>query len=315
MLDRRRAEYIRLYLGLRVGARLMLGMTMLTYGAVKVFQSQFPPPSLLRLDQSLGEFSPMGLLWTFMGSSQAYNAVAGLAEMIPGVLLSFPRATLEGALMAAGVMINIVALNFCYDVDMKQFSVHLLALAVFLAAHDARRLVDFFFDPASAPPPAYPGARFQRFAFWLKWAVLVTATCSALFATYRDVAKREEYEPWPAVRGVREVSEYAAADASAGPVPEIEQWRRAIFDDRYRRATILWGNNTRGGFKLQVDEKAGRLKLDDFAFTYTRTGDNGLRLEGTIFSRAVVVKLKRNADKSRLTTRGFHWVNETPYNR
>lgn len=98
-------------------------------------------------------------------------------------------------------------------------------------------------------------------------------------------------------------------------MPEIEQWRQAIFDDQYRQAAILWGNNTRGGFKLKVDEKAGRLTLDDFSFAFTRHGADDLRLEGTIFSRAVIVKLKRNAAKTRLTTRGFHWVNDSPYNR
>ncbi len=98
-------------------------------------------------------------------------------------------------------------------------------------------------------------------------------------------------------------------------MPEIEQWRQAIFDDQYRRASILWGNNTRGSFKFTVDEKAGRINLDDFAFAFTRTGTDDLRLEGTVFSRAVIVKLKRHATKTRLTTRGFHWVSETPYNR
>lgn len=149
-LDRRRTEYTRLYLGLRVGVRITLGLTLLSYGSAKLIQAPFPPPGLFRLDQSLGEFSPMGLLWTFMGASRGYNIVTGLAEMIPAVLLFFPRTTLAGALLAAGVMVNVVALNFFYDVPVKQFSVHLLAMAAFLAAHDARRLVDFFFDPAAA---------------------------------------------------------------------------------------------------------------------------------------------------------------------
>ncbi len=217
VLDRRRTEYARLYLGLRVGARLMLGMTLISYGAAKVIQSQFPPPWLFRLDQPLGEFSPMGLLWTFMGASRAYNVVTGLAEMIPGILLFFPRTTLAGALMAAGVMVNVVALNFCYDVPVKQFSVHLLALALFIAAHDARRLVGFFLSEDATPPPAFPHPRFQRFAFWLKWAGLVGATATALIATHRQVAERDNYEPLPALRGMWEVREYSAAERHSRP--------------------------------------------------------------------------------------------------
>ncbi|MCC6537128.1 MAG: hypothetical protein IT162_06230 [Bryobacterales bacterium] len=315
-LDRRRTQYTRLYLGLRVGVRLLLGMTLISYGSFKLIQSQFPPPGLFRLDQSLGEFSPMGLLWTFMGASRGYNVITGLAEAIPGVLLFFPRTTLAGALIAAGVMVNVVALNFCYDVPVKQFSLHLLAMALFLAAHDARRLAGFFFDPAAPPPPAILNPRLQRVAFWLKCAVLLAFTAMALIGSHRQAAALAgNAEPWPAVRGVWEVREYSAADRAAGSVPEIEQWRQAIFDDQHRQAVILWGNHTRGGFKLQVEEKAGRLSLNDFAFTFTRSGPDDLRLEGTIFSRAVVVKLKRNTAKTRLTTRGFHWVNEVPFNR
>ena len=60
LLDRKRANYERLFQWLRLGIRLVLGMTMLGYGAAKVMQGQMPAPSLSRLLQPYGESSPMG---------------------------------------------------------------------------------------------------------------------------------------------------------------------------------------------------------------------------------------------------------------
>jgi 4-amino-4-deoxy-L-arabinose transferase-like glycosyltransferase len=42
---------------------------LLGYGFAKVFPLQFAQPSAFRLGQQLGDMSPMGLLWTFMGFS------------------------------------------------------------------------------------------------------------------------------------------------------------------------------------------------------------------------------------------------------
>jgi len=50
---------------------------------------QFEPPGYGRLTQPLGQYSPMALLWTFMGYSPLYTSFTGSAEVIGGVLLFF----------------------------------------------------------------------------------------------------------------------------------------------------------------------------------------------------------------------------------
>jgi hypothetical protein len=144
VLDRKRGEYTRLDDWLRTYVRFSLAATMLSYGGYKVIQSQFPSPYPERLVQTFGEASPMGLLWTFMGASASYNVFSGLAEMIGGLLLVARRTALLGALVCIGVMSNVVMLNFSYDVPVKLYSLHLLAMAVFLTVPDIQRLFDFF---------------------------------------------------------------------------------------------------------------------------------------------------------------------------
>ena len=98
LLARPSANCAQLNQWLRLYVRLTLGATMLSYGAFKVIQSQFPPPSLVTLLEPCGDASPMGLLWTFMGASHAYNVFAGMAEIVGGLLLILPWFTTLGSL-------------------------------------------------------------------------------------------------------------------------------------------------------------------------------------------------------------------------
>ena len=157
LLDRRRTAYPRLYQWLRVYVRLYLGTVMIGYGAYKVINSQFPHPPLDRLVQPFGYASPMGLLWTFMGASEPYAMFTGAAEMLCGILLFARRTTALGAVACVAVLSNVVMLNFSYDVPVKLYSSHLLAMAVFLAAPEARRLANvFLFNRATEPAETRP---------------------------------------------------------------------------------------------------------------------------------------------------------------
>src|SRR5258706_4683721 len=117
-LDRRR-DHARLARGLRIALRYWLAAIMCTYGVLKLFEFQFHTPPAWILDQRVGDKSPMGLMWTFMGHSRAYTMFAGGAETLACVLLLSRRTATLGALVGGAVMLNVVAMNFCYDVPVK----------------------------------------------------------------------------------------------------------------------------------------------------------------------------------------------------
>ena len=143
-IDFKRKHYDVLYKWFRLMLRLGLGSAMISYGAYKVVNSQFPAPGLFRMIETYGESSPMGLLWTFMGSSGEYSTFVGLAEMIAGCLLMFPKFTLLGALVGFAVTTNVFMLNMCYDVPVKIYSFHLLLTSILLIIPDFQRILDFF---------------------------------------------------------------------------------------------------------------------------------------------------------------------------
>ena len=89
---------------------------MMVYGMSKAVPLQMPFPFLTTLLERYGDFSPMGVLWSSIGASPAYEIFTGCAELLGGVLLIFPRTTTLGALVCLADAIQVFLLNMTYDV-------------------------------------------------------------------------------------------------------------------------------------------------------------------------------------------------------
>ena len=158
VVARHRKSYIGLQGWLWTWSRYGLAVMLITYGAAKVIPSQFGQLDSLRLAATYGQSSPMQLLWNMMAFSKPYTIFAGCAELLPGVLLLFRRTAPLGALIAFAVLVNVVMLNFCYDVPVKLHSVNYLILAALLVAPEARRLRHMFIlnEPVEPSPLRMP---------------------------------------------------------------------------------------------------------------------------------------------------------------
>jgi hypothetical protein len=327
LLDRKRQSYTRLYDWLRVYVRFALGVAMISYGSYKVIQSQFPPPSLDRLLQPFGDASPMGLLWTFMGASQSYNLFTGLGEMLGGVLLFVRRTTLLGALVSIAVMSQIVMLNFSYDVPVKLYSLHLLAMAIFLVVPDARRLANVLVLNRAAEPaelmPLFGRQWLNRSALVLVTVCLVAFVGWTLYGSYSarklygDLAERSP------LRGIWEVEEFQV-DGQILPLllTDATRWRRVIFDYPGLIA-VQQMSDSRIRYALALDTEKKTLDLSKrgdpkwkATLTYEQPEPTVLTLTGQLDGQQIRAKLRRT-DESRflLRSRGFHWINEYPFNR
>jgi hypothetical protein len=324
LAGRRRANYERLYDWLMTYVRFTLAFWMITYGAVKVIKTQFPSPSLDRLLQPFGDASPMGLLWTFMGASDSYNFFSGAGELVGGLLLTTRRTTLLGALVSIGVLANVVMLNFSYDVPVKLFSCHLLAMAFFIAAADWRRLASFFFFNWDTPRADHrPLFRWP----WLNWSTAGLRTALVLGFTgmslFGAIETRTQYAERSALYGIWNVEEFEVDGKVLPPLLTDEiRWRRVVFDYPKMIAIQLMSDSRRR-YMLQMDTENHKLELskrDDPGWksilTYEQPEPESLRLRGTFDGRQLRGKL-RLAPPSQflLVSRGFHWINEYPFNR
>jgi hypothetical protein len=320
VLDRKRLGYPTLYRWLNLYVRFSLGTTMIGYGAFKVISSQFVAPSLERLMQSYGDSSPMGLLWTFMGASEPYTMFVGFAEMIAGILL-FPRKTSTlGALMSVGVLSNVVALNFSYDVPVKLYSMHLLAMAIFLLLPDARRLANFFIlnRPAECvrEQPLFRRTVWHRGALVLASLFVITVVGMSLYQSYDQrqflMSRRSP------LYGIWEVEEFSLGQST--PAASNQRWQRIIFDIP-NRITVQTPADPHQRFGLQLDQDKRTLTLRkredpnwNTVLTYEQVSPEVMTLAGALNGSALTARLRRSEErKFLLTDRGFHWINEAPF--
>lgn len=329
LLDRKRRNYARLYEWLRVYVRFVLAVTMIEYGASKVFPSQFPPPATDRLMQPIGDSSPMGLLWTFMGASVAYTVFAGLSELVGGLLLTVRRTTLLGALVCIGVMSNVVMLNLSYDVPVKLYSTHLLLMAVFLAAHDLRRLANVLVLNRPAEPEEV------RPLFRRKWLARTAAALTAVFILY--VTGTTLYDSYKLIEvygskaasksplyGMWNVEEFVVDGKVRPPlVTDEKRWRRMFLNTPGRFAIQLMSDSRERYNLVELDEKKRTLVISKrtdpnwkTTLVYRRLQSDVLLVEGPFDGHKVQARLRRTEPPEfLLVTRGFHWINERPFNR
>jgi hypothetical protein len=217
-LDRRRPHYISLHGWLRVFARYALAFALFHYAFAKIAPTQFSHLQSRQLAESYGQSSPMRLLWNFMGFSTPYTVFSGCAELLPAVLLLFRRTALLGSIIAFAVMLNVVVLNFCYDVPVKLYSLNLLSLALFLTLPEAQKLLQIFVLNSSTAPsnlrqPFFKKLWLQRAALAFKIVVLAIflfqTIHSAISIHHQKLASRTPPPPSPLTsRGFHWIQEY-----------------------------------------------------------------------------------------------------------
>ncbi len=176
LVDHKRANYATFFLMGMIVIRYYLAYQMLVYGLAKFYFVQFPTLTEIRLEKTFGEVTPMGLLWTFMGYSPSYSMFTGLLEILGGVFLLSRRTLTLGGLIVFGVMLNVMMLNFCYDVPVKLFSTHLVFFALIILLLDGRRLFHFFTNTQPTDPFVLPEIVSQdwvKLKNSIKWLILI----------------------------------------------------------------------------------------------------------------------------------------------
>jgi hypothetical protein len=306
ILDRRRLSYDKTYRYFRVFLRFALGTTLLSYGMAKAFPLQMPAPPLTRLLEPYGNFSPMGVLWYSIGASFPYERFVGCAELAAAVLLFIPRTARLGALVALADTIEIFTLNMTYDVPVKLFAFHLVMMSAFLAAPDLGRLVRVVFAD---------GAR-------TRWAAGLQVAFAAYLLFFSFVGARRQFAAFgwgaakPALYGVWVIDEMKIDGTVRQPlITDLERWRRVVIDT----PTVLtfWRmDDTAVRYPATTDADSRTITLKNGKFTVERSTQDHAIFEGTMDGHALRLDthlIKR--DDFLIVNRGFHWIQELPFNR
>lgn len=326
LVDRKRRDYAQLHHWLRVLVRYALSGAMFVYGLVKVLCLQFPGPSLATLTQTYGEASPHGLAWTFLGHSSAYSVFAGGAELVAAVLLLSRRTATLGALTTLAVMAHVLAINLCFDVPVKLFSATLLVMATYVFADDFGRFADALLRNRPTAPadlrPHFVGKAGRRVHVALKasWILLYLVGVGMLL----NVARELRDAPKPPLYGLYEVERFTLDGVVHPPqLGDALRWRHFIVEAA-GPAVVRTMDDQRETFAITTDVAAHSLTLksqqDDreqtHEYTYEQPTPESLVLRGSHGDARLEIALRRlDPNDFLLLRRGFHWVNEHPFNR
>jgi uncharacterized membrane protein YphA (DoxX/SURF4 family) len=310
-----RREYRTAYAWLRLALRITLAITLLGYGFAKIFPGQFGlGPDLAQLNETYGQSSPMHLLWFFVGFSRPYAIFGGLMEVVPGVLLLFERTETIGALGAAAVMLEVAVLNFCYDVPVKLYSAHLFVMSVFLLLPDLRPMWQFFVRRRKAELEGVWVPRAERRPLRIARRVALGLVCFLCVwvnvlggylgrrtppgrAPLYGVWSVDSVTGWPNETVPQTITLDAPQYALMKGPDGKQTWYQVQYDVAQQNIRFVSLNR---GAQLHWDSVAG----------------GKAELRGEWMGAPVTISMHRiDPDTYLLTSRGFHWVQEWPFNR
>jgi uncharacterized membrane protein YphA (DoxX/SURF4 family) len=327
ILDRKRSDYISMQKWFRLAIRICLAGQMFVYGWSKAIPLQMSFPYLTQLVQPYGNKSPMGVLWSSVGSAPAYEIFAGCAELLAGVLLIFPRTATLGALVCLVDMIQVFMLNMTYDVPVKLLSFHLILLSLLLLAPEMQRLLKFFLTNHAVSPSDQPalfaGARANRIALIAQIIIGVWLFGMSAYGMGRAWKQYGAGSPKSALYGIWDV-EQELVDGQVRPslLGDAIRWRRAIFDfPEHMSFQKIDDSYDRRGATINPQDKTLALTKDDdgnwkATLKYDRPAADQLILDGAMDGHQFHMQLKLyDRSKFLLVSRGFHWIQEYPFNR
>jgi hypothetical protein len=269
-----RAARVRLWVWTLV--RFFVAFEMMRYGTAKVVGMQFYTRYYF-LDTRPADMTPMALAWTFFGRTYGYQAISGVVEITSAALLAFRRTAALGACVLLAAMVNIVLLNFFYDVPIKLFSSIYLVMGLYVLSPDARRFWVFFLGEGPVPPRAYLAAlagRSTRRALSTFTVVLVLVLPAADIvhkAAQRGVFHTDRLEgAWTVV---------AVTGGGAGHLPVEGAWDKVYFEKGDYGFVQVGARRVR--FDMEFDDAAGSLRLFDFDAPKGATVSDGRSMGGT----------------------------------
>jgi hypothetical protein len=334
VVDRARPAYVRLHAWAHWFVRLAVGATLISYGAAKAIPLQMPFPGLTRLLEPYGHFSLMGVLWAQIGSSPAFERFTGIVELAAGILLFIPGLSLLGAGLSLLASSFIFVLNMTYDVPVKLFSLHLVAMSLFLLAPHASRLLNLFvFNRPAAPrhEPRLAGPIVHGITVGLQLALGAWLVFSNFSGSVEARARFGSSAPKPTLYGIWDVASMTIDGHVRSPL--------TTDDDRWRRAVIPVANalsfqrmdDTFLAYRTTIDTAARTLTLlkaptpgipgqgpgpNAGQLSFEQPSPDRVILDGTIEGRTIRMELLRvDHTRFRLLQSRFRWVQDYPFNR
>lgn len=318
LADRKRKNYQLLCYTFFVFVRYYLAMQLLMYGFSKIFKWQFYLPEPNTLFTTLGNTSKDLLYWSTMGASRSYTMFTGIIEVLAGVLLLFKRTKLLGAVIAAAAMINIVMINFSFDISVKLYSCFLLLLCCIIIAPYSKKLFYFFvldkkFEGEERKDVHYPRKKNSIYII-SKTLVIVFLFADALAVYFKTKNFNDDFAVRPLLHGAYEVKAFIKGNDTLPPLlSDTLRWKR-MFIHRREYLIAQFMNDEMKDYKLEYDTGHRHLVLNGYDSSqiilgYALPNDTTLILNGSMQNDSVKIFFKKiNLHSLPLLKNQFNWT-------
>ncbi len=312
--DRNRKSYHTGYYWLTTIIRYYIAFMLINYGVIKLVHAQMPPPGLNRLMQPLGEFSPMGLAWTFYGYSKGYNIFVGSVEILAGLLL-FRRTVALGALITMATSINIMTVNYFFDVPVKMLSTALFAFSLFLLLPYIQPLYALLVQGKSDQLKTIPKPTFGK--AWKNKTMIVAKIAFISIFLLQQIAGLlnrqkliDQYFKKSPLYGI-----YFIENSNHPRTSIPNDWISIVFEHE-GNATIRDRYYERKRESITIDTTEQKISLNNYTFDYVVMENGDIRLTKAFNGRTEEIKfVKQRPEEFELMKRKFNWIQEYPYNR
>ncbi|NOT51830.1 MAG: hypothetical protein HOP10_11205 [Chitinophagaceae bacterium] len=242
-----------------------LALQLLKYGADKIFKNQFYLPEPNTLYTPTGKVPRDLLYWSSMGTSHFYNVFLGAIEVIAALFLLIKRTRLIGLLVSLFIMLNVLAVNFGFDISVKLFSLLLIFYIIYLLEPYVKSLSQFFFSKTPATVTQFVNkerlVKNRLLSTFLKWFATGIILLEAFYPFMRSGNFNGDKAKRPYMHGAYEVQQFIAGADTLQP-NKFPVKRFFIHKDNYM---IFQGDNDEMvDYKLVYDTGKQQYVLVDY---------------------------------------------------
>ena len=236
---------------------------LIIYGFDKVFKAQFYLPEPNILYTSFGNLSKDILYWSTLGTSRFYSISMGIIEIVTAILILFKRTRILGLLISIGVFVNIILINFGFDISVKTFSIFLLLVTLFSVYPNLKMLINFLvFQKREQLMHTNQEIISNPFLkIWIKFIVVGLLFLQILFPYFQSQNFNDDLQVRPFLHGAYQVNQIIV---KTDTLKTTDFPIHKIFIHRNNYIIFQGKNNVITDYHFEMDSIKKQLLLQDY---------------------------------------------------
>lgn len=247
----------------RVISSYYIVFILIIYGFDKVFKAQFYLPEPNILYTSFGNLSKDILYWSTLGTSRFYSISMGIIEVVTAILILFKRTRILGLLISIGVFVNIILINFGFDISVKTFSIFLLLVTLFSVYPNLKMLINFLVfqkrEQLTHTNQAIVSNPFLK--IWIKFIVVGLLFLQILFPYFQSQNFNDDLQVRPFLHGAYQVNQIIV---KTDTLKTTDFPIHKIFIHRNNYIIFQGKNNVMTDYHFEMDSIKKQLLLQDY---------------------------------------------------